>query len=234
MDNDEEQTIIALKALWKSGRDKYQSFFTQLDQVQSIIGKAAIPEWCRTKLGIGHDKILKATKVLHETDEKIFREKLTSAQKLEKLEDLKHELEISKINEQLAASSRETARLNSEARDFQHAGKSLKPKQNKSVPEIPNDLIEQFKTAEKMCSLNVDYAQWAEGMRIKIHTLLEIRKVQRNYLNPLIASGINLQRSDYDLLIRFSKLQEPELENALSKMHKRLPSLKIVDLDTRR
>ena len=68
---DEQQQINTLRALWKSGRDKYVSFFAVLDEVRQENGDDAMDEWCRSKLGISLGYIIKASSVLNNADKAI-------------------------------------------------------------------------------------------------------------------------------------------------------------------
>jgi hypothetical protein len=66
MDNLED--VQRLKALWKSGRDKYQSFFVVLREVQKQVGQDALNDWCVDHLQIGLSVILTMQKVLLRAD----------------------------------------------------------------------------------------------------------------------------------------------------------------------
>ena len=75
MDN---QQIERLLALWKSGRDKYRSFFAVLEEVRQEIGNDALPAWCRMNLQIGLSVITKARCLLTETDADIVKQNLAA------------------------------------------------------------------------------------------------------------------------------------------------------------
>ena len=66
--SDDEQ-INRLRALWKSGRDKYYSFFTVLNDVNQEIGDKAMETWCNSKLSIGLGVIENASGALREEDQ---------------------------------------------------------------------------------------------------------------------------------------------------------------------
>jgi hypothetical protein len=68
-----------LRALWKSGRDKYASFFVVLDEVRHEIGNDALPKWCFDNLRISISVIVKTRKVLRETDAEIVKRNLAEA-----------------------------------------------------------------------------------------------------------------------------------------------------------
>jgi hypothetical protein len=58
-----------MRVLWKSGRDKYRSFFAVLDEVRGEIGSAKLPAWCVSELHIGLSVIMKATALLTQLDQ---------------------------------------------------------------------------------------------------------------------------------------------------------------------
>lgn len=64
----EQEQIIRLCALWKSGRNKYQSFFAVLHEMNQTIGDEAMQMWCISKLSIGLDIMEKASGALHQVD----------------------------------------------------------------------------------------------------------------------------------------------------------------------
>lgn len=63
-----------LNTLWKSGRDKYVSFFTILGQVRNEVGSDALNQWCIINLRLHIDTIVRILGLLRETDAQ--REKL--------------------------------------------------------------------------------------------------------------------------------------------------------------
>jgi hypothetical protein len=70
-----------MRALWRSGRDKYRSFFAVLGDVRRELGDTALAEWCFTKLGISIGVITKASELLHETDMEIVKAELAAAKR---------------------------------------------------------------------------------------------------------------------------------------------------------
>jgi hypothetical protein len=73
-----------LRALWKSGRDKYRSFFVVLEEVRKEIGDDALPAWCRNELYIGLSVITQIAAVLGKVDEVTAKADLAAANKAEK------------------------------------------------------------------------------------------------------------------------------------------------------
>lgn len=71
------QAANRLTALWKSGRDKYASFFHVLNEVQAAIGPEALPDWCVHNLRVQLSVIERVSGVLRSADAE--REKLTLA-----------------------------------------------------------------------------------------------------------------------------------------------------------
>jgi hypothetical protein len=82
----DEQKTERLRALWKSGRDKYRSFFAVLNEVCQEIGDEALPAWCRTELFIGLSVITQIANVLGKIDEQVVKAELAAANKVEKEE----------------------------------------------------------------------------------------------------------------------------------------------------
>jgi hypothetical protein len=66
--SDDEQ-INRLRALWKSGRDKFYSFFRVLQDVHQEIGDKAMQEWCSTNLRISLGVMENASGALPEDDQ---------------------------------------------------------------------------------------------------------------------------------------------------------------------
>jgi hypothetical protein len=76
---DLDERAARLRALWKSGRDKYSSFYTVLGEVRPEIGDDALPNWCFDNLRIGIDVITETAKVLRGVDAKIAKADLAAA-----------------------------------------------------------------------------------------------------------------------------------------------------------
>jgi hypothetical protein len=72
-----------LRALWKSGRDKYRSFFTVLSEVRQEIGDDALPHYCIAELHIGISVITEVSKIMRGVDAEIIKDGLSSANKAE-------------------------------------------------------------------------------------------------------------------------------------------------------
>jgi hypothetical protein len=70
------EQIHRLRALWKSGRDKFRSFFTVLSDVRQQIGNEDLELWCARDLRIGLSIITKATGILSDVDAAKFKEEL--------------------------------------------------------------------------------------------------------------------------------------------------------------
>lgn len=77
------QAAERLKALWKSGHDKYKSFFAVLAEVRNEIGDEALPNWCYYNLGIGMSAIAAASKILFGIDAEKAKKELAAAKKAE-------------------------------------------------------------------------------------------------------------------------------------------------------
>ncbi len=75
----DQQQVLRLQALFKSGRDKLQSFFAVLNEVRLEIGDQALPSWCFNELHIGFSVVDNIAKVLVKTDEERIRIELREA-----------------------------------------------------------------------------------------------------------------------------------------------------------
>jgi hypothetical protein len=78
------QQVERLRALWKSGREKYQSFFVVLNEVRQEVGDDALPSWCYHNLRIGISVITEMSKTLQTVDREVVKTDLAAANKLEK------------------------------------------------------------------------------------------------------------------------------------------------------
>lgn len=121
---DEQQQADRLRALWKSARDKYASFFTTLNEVRGEVGDDALPTWCIHNLGIGISVILNVSEALTKTDREVVRAKLAAANKAENEAKAKEAAEKRRAREEerrrreLAKEEEERAR---EQRKLEHA-----------------------------------------------------------------------------------------------------------------
>jgi hypothetical protein len=82
---DNKQQADRLKALWKSGRDKYRSFFVVLNEVRQEIGDEALASWCFDELSIGFSVITKTADILNnKIDTAKIKADLAAASRAEK------------------------------------------------------------------------------------------------------------------------------------------------------
>jgi len=68
-----------LNVLWKSGRDKYASFFTVLGEVRNEVGSDALNDWCIVNLRLHIDTIVRILGLLRDTDAQRERLELRDA-----------------------------------------------------------------------------------------------------------------------------------------------------------
>lgn len=54
----EDQQATRLRALWKSGRDKFRSLYVVLAEVQKEVGHRQLSKWCAQNLGMGLPAIM--------------------------------------------------------------------------------------------------------------------------------------------------------------------------------
>jgi hypothetical protein len=80
----EPQTPERLRALWKSGRDKYRSFFAVLNDVRQEVGDDALADWCRLELAIGISVISNIANVLTSTEAATVKFALSEAKRAER------------------------------------------------------------------------------------------------------------------------------------------------------
>jgi DNA anti-recombination protein RmuC len=74
-----------LRVLWKSGRDKYSSFYAVLGEVRKEIGNdRAFASWCVTDLRISVDVLANARNLLRKNDADIVKADLAAAKLAEK------------------------------------------------------------------------------------------------------------------------------------------------------
>jgi hypothetical protein len=81
--------VDRMRALWKSGRDKFASFYTALHEVRKEVGDAELPSWCIRNLGVGMSIIVRTAGILRETDAEQVEQEFKAAQKHERQETAK-------------------------------------------------------------------------------------------------------------------------------------------------
>jgi hypothetical protein len=91
--SDKLQSADRLIALWKSGRDKYRSFFSVLNEVRREIGDEALADWCRNELHIGLSIIHNAAGFLTRTETIAVQKEMEAAIRLER-QRVKREREL--------------------------------------------------------------------------------------------------------------------------------------------
>lgn len=73
------QQAQRMRALLKSGRDKYTSFFACLEEIRMEIGNRSLPAWCRKHLSMPLTEITEARKLLQHIDAVKIKEALAEA-----------------------------------------------------------------------------------------------------------------------------------------------------------
>jgi hypothetical protein len=71
--------VDRLKALWHSGRDKYASFYAELDRVRLQVGDEALANWTFDNLRIGMTRITEIANILTTDDANRVKEELKAA-----------------------------------------------------------------------------------------------------------------------------------------------------------
>ena len=107
----DNQQAARLLALWKSGRDKFSSFFAVLEEVRQEVGDDDLARWCREELLIGISAIVKMQEVLKKADAERVRASLAGATESARRQ---REIERAERAKELAAIRAETARSNAE------------------------------------------------------------------------------------------------------------------------
>src|SRR5262249_16630479 len=77
--SDLEEKATRMRALWKSGRDKYVSFYSTLNEVRAEIVDKELPNWCFDNLRIGFSVIHGMHKVLKDTDAAIVKASMAAS-----------------------------------------------------------------------------------------------------------------------------------------------------------
>lgn len=111
-----------LRALWKSGRDKYASFFSVLNEVRAEIGDEALGNWCFDELRIGLSVIMDIRRLLTATDADIVKADLAAARKAEK-DQKDRESAARRKAKDIEDQQREAERQAREIRKAEHAKK---------------------------------------------------------------------------------------------------------------
>jgi hypothetical protein len=111
-----------LRALWKSGRAKYASFFQVLEEVRAQIGDAALADWCIDNLQIGLTAINTTSRLLTQTDGEIVRANLAAARQAE--QDAREERRRTRQREK-AEHERKLAEIKHETTEYSTAARKL-------------------------------------------------------------------------------------------------------------
>jgi len=189
---DIQQQAERLQALWKSGRDKYLSFFTVLEEVRQEIGSDALPRWCAENLRIGLSVIIKHRKLLQDVDAEIVRrntaaavaadkaqaqkarDEITLARELKKQEHaqkiLQHKIDTQQRRIELERLKTETSNTK-ETRQRKQRSKR-QPTTNVSDADL-DTLSKKFKEAESLCEKAANF--WVEGSVAKALVLCAAR-----------------------------------------------------------
>jgi hypothetical protein len=144
----DEQQQERLRALWKSGRDKYRSFFAVLEQVRHEIGNDALPKYCVEELGIGLSVITLATNILNGIDAKIAKSELVTANALEKERRAMVRSELAAANK-IAKEQRATIKSRKETPHQSQApvGTAIPTATNRSLDAIANEILKHERNA---------------------------------------------------------------------------------------
>jgi flagellar biosynthesis GTPase FlhF len=232
MDLDEQAN--RLRALWKSGRDKYASFFTILEEVRQEVGNDALQAWCFQFLRISLSVIVETRKVLTKVDADIVKRNTAAAVAAEKAE-MRNAREAKRKQREDEAHTRELER---ERRAQELAEEKLVTEQKKTavdqaktkrktstkrrkhmaaefIEELAsanlNDLSERFKNAEAHCLHGIN--EWIEGSIAKAVILATAREllVADQDFGAWCDALVNLSHQDRAALVGLGRLGESKL-----------------------
>jgi hypothetical protein len=222
-----------LRALWKSGRDKYASFFTTLEEVRAEIGDNALQAWCAQSLQISLSTIAETRKVLIKVDADIVKRNLAAAVAAEKAEtrnareakrkQREDEAHARNLAKEKRAQELEEEKLRTEEKKSAVDQAKTKRKTTKRRKHMAaefteelasanlNDLSERFKSAEAHCRHGIN--EWIEGSIAKAIILATAREllVADQDFGAWCDDLINLGKTDRAALVSLGRLGESKL-----------------------
>jgi hypothetical protein len=231
-----EEQIARLTALWKSGRDKFRSFYTVLEEVRVEIGDDALALWCVKNLRVSLGIITDTRKVLNEADARMVRDQLATANRAERERKRKemaeareasfrHKLDAAEktkhIAETLAGAQRIRASTRANKQKLQSKA-DPKAQSQKLVKGISNlaltKLANRYAKAEELCMRGRE--QWIEGSIAKALILAAARaryQADQEFGAWLTETGIELHYKDRSALINLGRLGETSLREILAR-----------------
>lgn len=247
MDN---QQAERMRALWKSARDKYLSFFAVLEEVRHEIGNDALPAWCVDNLRIGMSVIVQTRKLLTDTDAEIAKRNLAASAAAAKeqarraKEEAAHRRELEKqARATEAAEARARAeRAKEEAERARSATKKARDKETRRQKDKDPQrkakrqkrvfashvsdaelaiLAKDFKKADGMC--RAGDAQWIDGSVYKAMILCAVRqKISDNQeFGSWCDANIPVNHNDRAALINLGDLGEARLREIFAATDRR-------------
>src|SRR5262249_14494296 len=142
-----------MKALWRSGQDKYNSFFYCLNEVRGHVGDDALMEWCFENLKISITKINLAR-------------------------DLLRKIDAEKVKEDLRASNEAAKQKRREDRERSGGKRPQRtkpepPKEGRAEPDALDALADAYKRAERLRDKGHDL--WVKGSMTMAQSLAAAR-----------------------------------------------------------
>lgn len=226
-----------LRVLWKTGRDKYASFFAVLEEVRAEIGNDALSNWCFHNLSISLSTIVKISEVLVKTDQDIVKRNTAAALAAEKTKNREEreanrkaredaaaarQLEKEKRAQELADEKLVTAQKNKAVEETKTATKKAKApskRRPRTAAELTseissanlNDLIERFRNADALCQHGLN--EWVEGSIAKAIVLAAARAQipADQEFGVWCDANTNLSKNDRAALIGLGRLGETAL-----------------------
>jgi hypothetical protein len=227
-----------LKALWKSGRDKYASFFTILEEVRQEIGNDALPGWCFHTLKLSLSVVTETRKVLTKTDADIVKRNSAAAVAAEKAEirmareanrkarddaalalQLEREKRAQILAEEKLVTEQKKKAVEHAKSETQKAKEPRTKRRQRNAAEFTseiadaslNDLIERFKKADALCQHGLN--EWVEGSIAKAIILAAARKqiTADQDFGAWCDANVNLSHQDRAALIGLGRLGEEKL-----------------------
>jgi len=206
------QQADRLRALWKSGGDKYRSFFYALNEVQREIGPKALPRWCLRHLKLDLQVIDKARKLIDGIDAANIKADFAAAAAAEKA--------------QRAAdgAAKRQARASAKAQTRQQQQQQHRKRERAAkMPDADlQDLKARWFDADRRCRTGIE--NWIEGSIAKAKILCAMRAAlpaDQDFGAWVDANALGLNHSDRAALIGLGCLEEAELRDILTKSESR-------------
>jgi hypothetical protein len=140
---DLSQEANRLVVLWKSGRDKFASFFQILNEIQQEIGAAALDQWCIDNLRLHISMIERISGILRDVDAERERRSLATVRAMQRK---------AKLQQQAAAAAQRLEIITTRRRVFEET-KQLKQAQVTEIKRVTRIRQKTVHRAERKSTL---------------------------------------------------------------------------------